>query len=57
MLKLTVVKKLNLIINTCLLFEMYITRRPKILTYKLQCVSTSIEKSNTTKESLELRIV
>jgi len=35
MLNLTLVQKLNLIINTCLLFEMYITRGPKFLTYNL----------------------
>ena len=37
MLNLTLVQKLNLIrpINTCLLFEIYITRGPKILTYVL----------------------
>jgi len=35
MLNLTLVQKLNLIINTCLLFEVYITRDPKILIYNL----------------------
>jgi len=35
MLNLTLVQKLVLIINTCLLFELYITRSPKILTYNL----------------------
>jgi len=32
MLNLTLVSKLNLIINTCLPFEMYITRGSKVLT-------------------------
>jgi len=58
MLNLTLDQKVNLIINTCLLCEMYITRGPKFLTNKLQSfVSTSKEILNTTKESLELRIV
>jgi len=35
MLNLNLDQKLNLIINTSLLFEMYITRSPKIVTYKL----------------------
>jgi len=33
MLNLILVQMLNLIINTCLLFEMYITNGPKLLTY------------------------
>jgi len=32
---LTLVQKLNFLINTCVLFEMYITRGPKIFMYKL----------------------
>jgi len=35
MLNLTLVQQHNLLINTCLLFEMCITRGPKILTYNL----------------------
>jgi len=35
MLNLTLVQKLNLIISMWLLFEMYITKGPKILTYNL----------------------
>jgi len=35
MLNLTLVQKRNLVINTCLLFEMYITRCRKFLTYIL----------------------
>ena len=42
MLNLTLVQKLNLIMNTCLLFEMYITRDPKILTYNLVKVHQKI---------------
>jgi len=57
MLNLTLVQKLNLIINTCLLFEMYITRVPNICLTILCKYSTPKEKPNTTKESLELRIV
>ena len=46
MLNLTLVLKLDLIINTCLLFEMYIPRGSRNFDLE-SCVSTSKEKPNT----------